>query len=100
MATEQEQKPSFSVSLDDFNGIKDFRWAIEVAKDYALLSSDGKLCHGSGQGPLTNVMEDVDSGMLYVFIFCLESLRISVTNRILIKHRSVSDLLMKSIRSS
>ncbi|KAL9140612.1 hypothetical protein ABFS82_14G048600 [Erythranthe guttata] len=57
----KDQKPSFSVSLDDSIGIKDVRWARKLAKDYVILSSSGKLYHGSGQGPLVCVMEEVDS---------------------------------------
>lgn len=64
---EQEQKPSYSVPLDDSICIKDMRWAKKDAKAYAILSSDGKLYHGSGQGPLTCVMEGVDSGMSFPF---------------------------------
>ncbi|KAL8484343.1 hypothetical protein ACS0TY_026863 [Phlomoides rotata] len=57
----KEQKPSYSVPLGDSISIKDVHWARKVAKDYLILSSGGKLYHGSGQGPVTCVMEDVDS---------------------------------------
>ncbi|KAI3461921.1 hypothetical protein Pfo_018584 [Paulownia fortunei] len=57
----KEQKPSYSVSLDDSICIKDLRWARKVAKAYLILSANGKLYHGSGQGPLIHVMEGVDS---------------------------------------
>lgn len=66
----QEHKPSYSVPLDDSISIKDLHWARKVAKGYLILSSDGKLYYGSGQGPVTYVMEDVDSGMLYLFMLC------------------------------
>ncbi|XP_020552303.1 nuclear pore complex protein NUP214 isoform X2 [Sesamum indicum] len=57
----KDQKPSYSVSLDDSICIKDMRWARKVAKAYVILSDDGKLYHGSGQGPPSYVMEGVDS---------------------------------------
>ncbi|KAH6765370.1 hypothetical protein C2S52_000196 [Perilla frutescens var. hirtella] len=57
----KDQKPSYSVSLDNSICIKDLRWAKKDAKAYIILSSDGKLYHGSGQGPLNCVMEGVDS---------------------------------------
>lgn len=63
MDFEQEQKPSYSVSLDDSICIKDVRWARKDAKAYVVLSTSGKLYHGSGQSSLTCLMEGVDSGM-------------------------------------
>ncbi|KAL0436775.1 UNVERIFIED_CONTAM: Nuclear pore complex protein [Sesamum radiatum] len=57
----KDQKPSYSVSLDDSICIKDMRWTRKVAKAYVILSDDGKLYHGSGQGPPSYVMEGVDS---------------------------------------
>ncbi|KAK4408611.1 Nuclear pore complex protein [Sesamum angolense] len=57
----KDQKPSYSVSLDDSICIKDMRWARKAAKAYIILSDDGKLYHGSGQGPPSYVMEGVDS---------------------------------------
>ncbi|XP_057781176.1 nuclear pore complex protein NUP214 [Salvia miltiorrhiza] len=57
----KDQKPSYSVSLEDSLCIKDVRWARKDAKAYIILSTSGKLYHGSGQGPLTCLMEDVDS---------------------------------------
>lgn len=68
----QEQKPSFSVQLDDSVCIKDLRWARNVAKVYVILSARGGLFYGSGHGPLSHVMENVDSGILsimYLFVF-------------------------------
>lgn len=67
---EQEQKPSYSVSLDDSICIKDMRWAKKDAKSYVILSSHGKLYHGSGQGPITCVTEGVDSGMVFFYPNC------------------------------
>ncbi|KAL2557114.1 Nuclear pore complex protein [Forsythia ovata] len=57
----KEQKPSFSVSLDDSSCIKDMRWSRKFKKIYVTLSTDGKLYHGSGQGPLDYMMDNVDS---------------------------------------
>ncbi|KAL0369971.1 UNVERIFIED_CONTAM: Nuclear pore complex protein [Sesamum angustifolium] len=57
----KDQKPSYSVSLDDSICIKDMRWARKVAKAYIILSDDGKLYYGSGQGPPSYLMEGVDS---------------------------------------
>lgn len=57
----KEQKPSFSVQLDDSVCIKDLRWARNVAKVYVILSARGELFYGSGHGPLSHVMENVDS---------------------------------------
>lgn len=57
----KEQRPSFSVQLDDSVCIKDFRWARNVAKVYVILSAHGELFYGSGHGPLSHVMENVDS---------------------------------------
>ncbi|GER50707.1 nuclear pore complex protein [Striga asiatica] len=57
----KEKKPSYSVALDESNCIKDFRWAKKVAKAYLILSANGKLYQGTGQGPLGYVMEGVDS---------------------------------------
>ncbi|KAL2540818.1 Nuclear pore complex protein [Abeliophyllum distichum] len=57
----KEQKPSFSVSLDDSSCIKDMRWSRKFKKVYVTLSTDGKLYHGSGQGPLDYMMDNVDS---------------------------------------
>ncbi|XP_073144106.1 nuclear pore complex protein NUP214 [Henckelia pumila] len=57
----KEQKPSFSVQLDDSVCIKDLRWARNVAKVYVILSAHGQLFYGSGHGPLSHVMENVDS---------------------------------------
>ncbi|XP_073276105.1 nuclear pore complex protein NUP214-like isoform X2 [Primulina huaijiensis] len=57
----KEQKPSFSVQLDDSVCIKDLRWARNVAKVYVILSARGDLFYGSGHGPLSHVMENVDS---------------------------------------
>lgn len=57
----KEEKPSYSVSLDEFICIKDLRWAKKDAKAYVILSSNGKLYYGSGQGPLNCVIEGVNS---------------------------------------
>ncbi|XP_047966903.1 nuclear pore complex protein NUP214 isoform X2 [Salvia hispanica] len=57
----KEQVPSYSVSLDDSICIKDLRWARKDAKAYVVLSTSGKLYHGSGQSPPTCLMEGVDS---------------------------------------
>ncbi|CAA0829036.1 Nuclear pore complex protein NUP214 [Striga hermonthica] len=57
----KEKKPSYSVTLDESSCVKDFRWAKKVAKAYLILSANGKLYHGTGQGPLGYVMEGVDS---------------------------------------
>ncbi|KAL1565696.1 nuclear pore complex protein NUP214-like isoform X2 [Salvia divinorum] len=57
----KEQMPSYSVSLDDSICIKDLRWTRKDAKAYVVLSTSGKLYHGSGQSPPTCLMEDVDS---------------------------------------
>ncbi|GFP95657.1 nuclear pore complex protein nup214 [Phtheirospermum japonicum] len=58
----KDQTPSYSVSLDDSSCIKDVRWAKKAARAYLILSDNGKLYNGSGQGPLACVMESVDSG--------------------------------------
>lgn len=71
MFTEQEQKPSYSVSIDDSSFIKDLRWARKDAKAYLILSASGKLYHGSGQARPTCVMETVDSGILYTCLLIL-----------------------------
>lgn len=57
----KEQKPAFSVCLDDFSCIKDMKWARKVEKNYVVLSSDGKLHQGIGQGSPMNVMDNVDA---------------------------------------
>ncbi|EPS63584.1 hypothetical protein M569_11195, partial [Genlisea aurea] len=64
----KEQKPSFSISLDDFISIKDVCWSKILAKEYLILSADGKLYHGSGQGPLNLVAEGVDCGMPCIYL--------------------------------
>ncbi|KAG8371782.1 hypothetical protein BUALT_Bualt13G0124000 [Buddleja alternifolia] len=57
----KEKQPSYSISLDVSSCIKDMRWDRKVAKAYIILSANGKLYHGYGQGPLTYVMEGVDA---------------------------------------
>ncbi|KZV55059.1 hypothetical protein F511_13848 [Dorcoceras hygrometricum] len=57
----KEQKASFSVQLEDSVCIKDLRWARNVAKVYVILSARGELFYGSGHGPLSHVMKNVDS---------------------------------------
>ncbi|XP_027072146.2 nuclear pore complex protein NUP214 [Coffea arabica] len=57
----KEQKPAFSVCLDDFSCIKDMKWARKAEKNYVVLSSDGKLHQGIGQGSPMNVMDNVDA---------------------------------------
>lgn len=69
MVIEQEKKPSYSVSLDDSIHIKDFCWSRKFAKEYIILAAGGKLYCGSGQGPISNVMEDVDAGNVYFLFF-------------------------------
>ncbi|XP_051142716.1 nuclear pore complex protein NUP214 [Andrographis paniculata] len=57
----KEKKPSYSVSVDEPGHIKDFCWSRKVAKVYIILAANGKLYNGSGQGPPSYVMEDVDA---------------------------------------
>ncbi|KAL6500068.1 hypothetical protein OROGR_027978 [Orobanche gracilis] len=57
----KDKEPSYSVSVEDSNYIKDVRWAKKVAKAYLILSANGKLYHGTSQGPLVYVMDAVDS---------------------------------------
>lgn len=57
----KEQKPAFSVCLNDFSCIKDMKWARKMEKNYVVLSSDGKLHQGIGQGSPMNVMVNVDA---------------------------------------
>lgn len=56
----KEQKPSFSVSLDESSCIKDMRWSRKFEKVYVTLSTDGKLYCGSGQAPPDYMMDNVD----------------------------------------
>lgn len=58
----QEQKPSYSVSLDESDCIKDVRWTRKAEKAYLILSSTRKLYHGFDQGSLKCVMVNVDAG--------------------------------------
>ncbi|XP_059628710.1 nuclear pore complex protein NUP214 [Cornus florida] len=57
----KEHKPSFSCSLNDSSCVKDMRWTTKSQNHYAVLSSHGKLYYGSGEGPLKDVMDDVDA---------------------------------------
>lgn len=57
----KEKKPAYSVSLDEADYIKDVKWARKAEKSYLVLSSNGKLYHGSGQGTLKSLMVNVDA---------------------------------------
>ncbi|KAI5667149.1 hypothetical protein M9H77_17002 [Catharanthus roseus] len=57
----KEQKPSYSVSLDESDCIKDVRWTRKAEKAYLILSSTRKLYHGFDQGSLKCVMVNVDA---------------------------------------
>ena len=43
------------------------KWARKAEKNYVVLSSDGKLHQGIGQGSPMNVMDNVDAGMILFF---------------------------------
>ncbi|KAA8550937.1 hypothetical protein F0562_002621 [Nyssa sinensis] len=55
------QKSSFSCSINDSSCIKDMRWTKKLENYYIVLSNCGKLYYGDGQGPLKDVMDNVDA---------------------------------------
>ncbi|MCD7449764.1 hypothetical protein HAX54_001333, partial [Datura stramonium] len=57
----KDQTPAFSHSLNDSSIIKDMQWAKKAEKVYVVLSSDGKLYSGVGQGPVKEVMDNADA---------------------------------------
>lgn len=69
----QDQQPSFSTSFPE-STVKDLRWTKKLENTYIVLSSRGKLYHGSASGALKEVMENVDAGMdvlwIEVFLVC------------------------------
>ncbi|KAL5563763.1 hypothetical protein UlMin_033510, partial [Ulmus minor] len=50
-----------SLSLDDSSYVKDFRWKPKSDSFFLVLSDLGKLYHGTVQGSLKNVMDNVDA---------------------------------------
>lgn len=57
----KETKPSYSLSLEDPSCIRDMKWSSRENNAYVILSSKGKLYHGSGLGSHADVMDNVDS---------------------------------------
>lgn len=70
---DKDQQPSFSTSFPE-STVKDLRWTKKLENTYIVLSSRGKLYHGSASGALKEVMENVDAGMdvlwIEVFLVC------------------------------
>lgn len=65
----QDAKPSFSYSPDDSGFVKDFRWTRKDKHSYLVLSSNGKLFHGTDSAPPKHVMDGVDAGLFRFFSF-------------------------------
>ncbi|CAF1712861.1 unnamed protein product [Brassica napus] len=57
----KDAKPSFSYSPDESGFVKDFRWTRKDKHSYLVLSSNGKLFHGSDSAPPKHVMDGVDA---------------------------------------
>uniref|UniRef100_M4EPY1 Nuclear pore complex protein NUP214 n=1 Tax=Brassica campestris TaxID=3711 RepID=M4EPY1_BRACM len=57
----KDAKPSFSYSPDDSGFVKDFRWTRKDKHSYLVLSSNGKLFHGTDSAPPKHVMDGVDA---------------------------------------
>lgn len=61
----QEIKPSFSCSLNGSTYVKDIRWRKKPENSFLALSNVGKLYRGGVNGPLEDVMDNVDAGMYF-----------------------------------
>lgn len=62
----QEIKPSFSCSLHGSAYVKDIRWRKKPENSFLALSNVGKLYRGGFNGPLEDVMDNVDAGMYFL----------------------------------
>lgn len=57
----KEIKPSFSCSLNGSTYVKDIRWRKKPENSFLALSNVGKLYRGGVNGPLEDVMDNVDA---------------------------------------
>ncbi|XP_076943409.1 nuclear pore complex protein NUP214-like [Bidens hawaiensis] len=57
----KDPKPSYSKSLNSSSNIKDMQWNPKLKDRYAVLTGDGSLYHGAGQGDLNHVTDNVDA---------------------------------------
>ncbi|KAI3683441.1 hypothetical protein L1987_83944 [Smallanthus sonchifolius] len=57
----KDHEPSYSKSLNGSSGIKDIQWSPHLEDRYVVLTRDGNLYRGAGQGDLKHVMDNVDA---------------------------------------
>ncbi|KAF5448069.1 hypothetical protein F2P56_033569 [Juglans regia] len=57
----KESKPSFSCSLNQSSFVSDLRWRKKAENSFVVLSNSGNLYHGAVDGPLKDLMDDVDA---------------------------------------
>ncbi|KAK9058519.1 hypothetical protein SSX86_023361 [Deinandra increscens subsp. villosa] len=56
-----DHEPSYSKSLSGSSCIKDMQWSPQLEDQYVVLTRDGSLYRGAGQGDLNHVMDNVDA---------------------------------------
>ncbi|KAF5822952.1 hypothetical protein HanXRQr2_Chr01g0032931 [Helianthus annuus] len=57
----KDHEPLYSKSLDGSSYIKDMQWNPHLEDRYVVLTRDGSLYRGAGQGDLNHVMDNVDA---------------------------------------
>ncbi|KAI3826581.1 hypothetical protein L1987_00629 [Smallanthus sonchifolius] len=57
----KDHEPSYSNSLNGSSCIKDIQWSPHLEDRYVVLTRDGNLYCGAGQGDLNHVMDNVDA---------------------------------------